>query len=71
MKMNHMICPSCGHDFFTDCAYATCDSCHCMFYASQSLTNKQNAAGFAFPTYKVRPIKRKPNMTLCEDWEAE
>lgn len=38
MKLNHFICPNCGHDFFSDCAYATCDSCQCMFYASQSIT---------------------------------
>jgi hypothetical protein len=36
MKINHMICPLCGHDFYTDCAYGTCDACQCSFYASDS-----------------------------------
>lgn len=39
MKLNHMICPTCGHDFYTECAYATCDACHTHFYASQSRTS--------------------------------
>jgi hypothetical protein len=37
MKINHMICPNCRHEFYTDAAYGTCDSCQCCFYASQSL----------------------------------
>ena len=37
-KLNHMICPTCGHDFYTNCAYATCDACQRMFYASESRT---------------------------------
>lgn len=37
-NLNHFICPRCGHDFHTDCAYATCDACGCFFYASQSKT---------------------------------
>lgn len=35
---NHMICPRCGHDFYCDGAYATCDACQTFFYASQSRT---------------------------------
>jgi len=38
VKLNHMICPNCWHDFFTDAAYGTCDACQCCFYASQSRT---------------------------------
>jgi hypothetical protein len=37
-KMNHFICPTCGHDFYDRCAYATCDACNTFFYASQSRT---------------------------------
>jgi hypothetical protein len=37
-KMNHFICPSCGHDFYDKCAYATCDACQKFFYCSQSRT---------------------------------
>lgn len=39
-NMNHFICPTCGHDFFATCAYATCDACGCFFYASQSRTSR-------------------------------
>jgi len=42
VKVNHFICPNCGHDFYSNCAYATCDSCNTMFYASQSRTNQNN-----------------------------
>lgn len=38
MKLNHFICPNCGHDFYDDYEYATCDACQCFFYASQSQT---------------------------------
>jgi hypothetical protein len=36
--INHMICPTCGHDFYCDCAYATCQACGTFFYAAQSAT---------------------------------
>ena len=39
MKLNHFICPNCGHDFYSDCAYATCDACQLFFYASESETS--------------------------------
>ena len=39
-KLNHFVCPNCGHDFYTSCAYATCDACHTFFYAGQSQTCK-------------------------------
>ena len=38
MKLNHMICPTCGHDFYVDAAYGTCDACQTMFYAASSKT---------------------------------
>lgn len=49
MKLNHFICPNCGHDFFESAAYATCDACHTVFYANQSKTCKPPTAtaGFA------------------------
>ena len=34
MKLNKMVCPRCGHEFWTDCAYGTCDACQTFFYAS-------------------------------------
>ncbi len=37
-KLNHFICPRCGHDFYATGAYATCDACQTFFYASQSRT---------------------------------
>lgn len=40
-KLNHMICPHCGHDFYTACAYATCDACQTFFYAAASRTSQQ------------------------------
>ena len=42
MKLNHFICPNCGHDFYESDAYATCDACRCFFYASQSKTRNEN-----------------------------
>jgi hypothetical protein len=42
MKLNHMICPNCSHDFYVEAAYGTCDSCQCCFYASQSATVREN-----------------------------
>jgi hypothetical protein len=36
MKLNRMICPTCGHEAWTDAAYISCDSCQSVFYASQS-----------------------------------
>lgn len=38
MKINHMICPNCGHDFYVESSYATCDACSTFFYAAQSQT---------------------------------
>jgi predicted amidophosphoribosyltransferase len=38
MKINHFICPNCGHDFYESGAYATCDGCRTFFYVSQSRT---------------------------------
>jgi hypothetical protein len=43
MQINHMICPTCGHDFYVDCAYATCDACQTFFYATQSKTSKKES----------------------------
>lgn len=37
-KQNHFMCPNCGHDFYDDGAYTTCDACQTFFYASQSRT---------------------------------
>lgn len=38
MKINHMICPNCGHDSYTNCDYETCSACNTFFYAAQSRT---------------------------------
>lgn len=40
-NLNHMICPTCGHDFCVSSAYATCDACQTVFYASQSRTSQR------------------------------
>jgi len=49
--LNHMICPTCGHDFYTDAAYAMCAACQTVFYASQSRTVRQNnrTSGTTYP----------------------
>ncbi len=44
MKLNHFICPNCGHDFFDSASYSRCDACQCVFYASQSRTCRQQQA---------------------------
>lgn len=38
LKLNHFVCPGCGHDFYAEGAYATCDGCQTTFYAAQSRT---------------------------------
>lgn len=38
MKLNHFICPNCGHDFYCDNGCTMCDACNSVVYASQSLT---------------------------------
>jgi hypothetical protein len=50
-KLNHFICPTCGHDFHASCAYATCDGCNTFFYASQSRTCQPPATA----TYSSEP----------------
>ncbi len=40
-KVNHFICPTCGHDFYDTGAYATCDACQTFFYAAQSRTSQR------------------------------
>ena len=50
--MKITICPNCGHGFYCDAAYATCDACQCLFYANQSSTctrGKSYAAGTPVP----------------------
>jgi uncharacterized Zn finger protein (UPF0148 family) len=44
MKLNHFICPQCGHDFFAEGGCVSCDACQCNFYASQSKTCKLSSA---------------------------
>lgn len=34
-KLNEFICPTCGHRWFEDSAYGTCDACQTFFYLSQ------------------------------------
>lgn len=36
MKLNELVCPSCGLKCMTDATYTTCDSCNTLFYANQS-----------------------------------
>lgn len=38
MILNHMICPTCGHDCYTECSYVTCAACQTLYYASSSRT---------------------------------
>jgi len=55
MKINHMVCPTCGHDFYVDAAYATCDACQTHFYASQSRTrNAHPVSAVAAPPQEVK-----------------
>ena len=50
MKLNHMICPCCGHDFYVDAAYGTCDGCQTFFYVPFSRTVQPPALRPARPT---------------------
>lgn len=36
MKLNELVCPTCGLKCLVDASYATCASCNTFFYASQS-----------------------------------
>ena len=47
MNLNHMVCPNCGHDFYTDAAPAKCDACQCVFCAAQSRTCRPPAKSVA------------------------
>jgi predicted amidophosphoribosyltransferase len=38
LKLNHFICPNCGHDFYAEGAHATCDGCQTHFYVANSQT---------------------------------
>ena len=51
MKLNHFICPNCGHDFYAEGSCVSCDACQCNFYASQSMTcNQRKSMGsFGYP----------------------
>lgn len=69
MKLNHMICPHCEHDFFTSDSYATCDSCYTFFYASESLTNKRRVNVIPRPTIYPGPtIIPGPTIVPMPDW---
>ena len=57
MIINHMICPHCGHDFYTDAAYATCAACQTFFYACNSQTCKKPPATPVTFTIFVDPSK--------------
>lgn len=55
MKLNHFICPNCGHDFYAEGACVSCDACNCIFYASQSriinrfMRSQTNAPVYQYP----------------------
>jgi hypothetical protein len=58
VKLNELICPTCGLKCMTDAAYTTCDSCQTTFYASQSrsvqhwpmITITWPTSPYAYPT---------------------
>jgi hypothetical protein len=68
MKLNHFICPTCGHDFYVEGSYSTCDDCQCHFYASQSKTCKNakpmGSCGYPF-TYDQSHVNN--HFTIATD----
>lgn len=36
MKLNRFVCPNCGHEWFEDASYSSCDVCLTHFYLDQS-----------------------------------
>ena len=59
MKLNKMVCPNCGHEFWTECAYGTCDACQTMFYAASSRECQpppQNVQYISGPDFIVTPL---------------
>jgi hypothetical protein len=42
MRLNHIICPNCGHDFFdSDHVQIVCDACGQKFHLSESKTSRR------------------------------
>ncbi len=61
-NLNHMICPTCGHDFYVEAAYGTCDACQTMFYAGQSRTCQSSG--------KVQPLQPNASFQQVKDWSG-
>jgi len=60
MKLNHFICPNCGHDFYAEGVCVMCDACNCVFYASDSkTTNKYQIYGYSNVTVVPSSIVTK------------
>lgn len=71
MKLNHFVCPNCGHDFYSDCAYGTCDACNCMFYACQSKTCEAYIPTYRNEDYRtnVESLDKVTTVKLNYDWK--
>jgi hypothetical protein len=71
MKINHMICPKCGHDFYVDTAYATCDACGSFFYATESATSRVLGGIAIITEFKIWPAEKTsqhPQFSGSGDW---
>jgi hypothetical protein len=44
MKLNELVCPSCGLKCMVSASYTTCASCNTFFYANQSRSVDQPTA---------------------------
>lgn len=74
MRLNEMICPTCGHRCFTNCAYVTCDACGTFYYASQSAGCKLPPSGvtvYPVSTIQFGTVEHQGRETyLDEAWQV-
>ena len=60
MKLNELVCPSCGLKCMTDAAETTCSSCNLHFTASQSRREVPAVQWPVWPWPYVAPIQYQP-----------
>jgi len=67
MKLNELVCPSCGLKCMVDAAFTTCDGCNTYFHASQS-RSRDNPVPLAQPQPHVTitwpPFRIDPNIQI-------
>ncbi len=69
MKLNELVCPTCGLKCLTDEVYTTCASCNTCYYASQSRSvdnpTPVQLAPVQITPWPVAPLNPQP---LAPQW---